>query len=146
MPFVVATLDSFTQNAARSQTAGGVVKSASADIVTLTAPSSTVRRSSVTDFSAPPLTASVPAPVLYSVDWLPSTTLSTLLTAPSGTSTTPRCLYPTAIPPPQAASASPPEIPIAVTRMKSFLIVCFLQSYEKSVAPIMPNLRFRHKG
>ena len=97
MPFVVATLDAFTQNAAMSQTAGGTVKSASADVVTLTAPSSTVRRSSVTDFSAPPLTASVPAPVLYSVDWSPSTTLSTLLTTPSGTSTTPSCRYPTAM-------------------------------------------------
>ena len=107
MPFVVATLDSFTQNAAMSQTAGGVVKSASADVVTLTEPSSTVRRSSVTDFSAPPLTASVPAPVLYSVDWSPSTTLSTLLTTPSGTSTTPSCLYPTATPSARAGNRLP---------------------------------------
>ena len=64
MPLVVATLDSFTQNAARLHTSGGVVKSALADVVTLRLPSSTVRRASVTDFSAPPPTASVPAPVL----------------------------------------------------------------------------------
>ena len=141
MPFVVATLDAFTQNAAMSQTAGGTVKSASADVVTLTAPSSTVRRSSVTDFSAPPLTASVPAPVLYSVDWSPSTTLSTLLTTPFGTSTTPSCRYPTATPSPCTGRVA--LVATAINHPITVLIFGIAESLLGIVTTILPFLSLR---